>query len=413
MSSSENFLNNFHDQGDNLFKVDNIVLKPCSICGRTFNPKSLERHVKVCEKSKKCIRRNVFNSFSQRATELGAVPVSNGAKEEEKCKKGKDDRENISRLVKGEKKFGLNLMNNGLSQQKKGPSGYQQCPSCNRYFNQKAADRHIAWCREQQTRLPKTPPSSEALERLKARVKYQAPLPKRKENGESSLRLVKSAESIREPSLKRTHSSPSIPVREIKILRHKSVENCSISLLKSNAQKKGEQRYIEKSVPMYPSNNISSHEMSHSSHENSHSETQAKKAVKFKEIFPVYKKERNKNLDMLAALKLQLSKLEMSGDLSDDLFKRSNENEFERKQQKHSDIAPRDIWTSDGEAHGSPSSSSDGSLPSLSHADSSEPRMPRFCYNCGTKYPIVSAKFCCECGARRFGLGANNNQIYA
>ena len=24
-----------------------------------------------------------------------------------------------------------------------------------------------------------------------------------------------------------------------------------------------------------------------------------------------------------------------------------------------------------------------------------------FCYDCGTKYPVETAKFCCECGVRR------------
>lgn len=98
---------------------------------------------------------------------------------------------------------------------------------------------------------------------------------------------------------------------------------------------------------------------------------------------------------------------------------RSNENELNRNYSKKcnfnaSTTVSRDIWTSDGEIHcnTSTSSSSDGSLPSVSHAASSEQRMPRFCYNCGTKYPIVSAKYCCECGARRFVFGANNNQIY-
>lgn len=29
--------------------------------------------------------------------------------------------------------------------------------------------------------------------------------------------------------------------------------------------------------------------------------------------------------------------------------------------------------------------------------------VPRFCHNCGTKYPNTLAKFCYECGSRRFG----------
>jgi len=29
---------------------------------------------------------------------------------------------------------------------------------------------------------------------------------------------------------------------------------------------------------------------------------------------------------------------------------------------------------------------------------------PKFCFECGTKYPIVHAKFCCECGVRRLNM---------
>ncbi|KAH0617624.1 hypothetical protein JD844_016057 [Phrynosoma platyrhinos] len=31
-------------------------------------------------------------------------------------------------------------------------------------------------------------------------------------------------------------------------------------------------------------------------------------------------------------------------------------------------------------------------------------QLPKFCYECGAKYPVESAKFCCECGVRRMVL---------
>lgn len=30
--------------------------------------------------------------------------------------------------------------------------------------------------------------------------------------------------------------------------------------------------------------------------------------------------------------------------------------------------------------------------------------LPKFCHECGTKYPVEWAKFCCECGIRRMIL---------
>ena len=31
-------------------------------------------------------------------------------------------------------------------------------------------------------------------------------------------------------------------------------------------------------------------------------------------------------------------------------------------------------------------------------------KMANFCHDCGTKYPVPEAKFCCECGVRRMAL---------
>ncbi|XP_062921538.1 zinc finger C2HC domain-containing protein 1A [Mobula hypostoma] len=36
--------------------------------------------------------------------------------------------------------------------------------------------------------------------------------------------------------------------------------------------------------------------------------------------------------------------------------------------------------------------------------NSSSQQLPRFCHQCGTKYPVEGAKFCCECGMRRLML---------
>lgn len=84
---------------------DSGQLFPCSICGRTFSQKALERHIKVCEKvgSKK---RNVFDLSRKRLEGLDAVPPS---KEPPKRK-----------IVKPEDEF-------------------QQCPSCQRKFGDKVS----------------------------------------------------------------------------------------------------------------------------------------------------------------------------------------------------------------------------------------------------------------------------------
>ncbi|KAG1666792.1 Zinc finger C2HC domain-containing protein 1A [Nymphon striatum] len=62
---------------------------------------------------------------------------------------------------------------------------------------------------------------------------------------------------------------------------------------------------------------------------------------------------------------------------------------------------------SDSDTRGS-TSGSDSSLPPLSIPTSGELyRLPRYCHDCGTRYPIATAKFCCECGLRRFSMDSN------
>lgn len=73
-----------------------------------------------------------------------------------------------------------------------------------------------------------------------------------------------------------------------------------------------------------------------------------------------------------------------------------------------------DSGQDDAQHRVSSGSSSDSSLPPLSSpsaspstvkADvssaSSSMRLPRFCHECGHKYPVLLAKFCCQCGSRR------------
>ena len=109
LSKSNNGFNGFlEEDSDKVMApsdgaLDNGQLFPCTICGRTFLQKALERHIKVCQKvSTK--KRNVFDLAKKRTEGLDAVPAS---KEPPKKK-----------MVKAEDEF-------------------QKCPSCNRKFGDK------------------------------------------------------------------------------------------------------------------------------------------------------------------------------------------------------------------------------------------------------------------------------------
>lgn len=55
---------------------------------------------------------------------------------------------------------------------------------------------------------------------------------------------------------------------------------------------------------------------------------------------------------------------------------------------------------------GSSGSSSNGSLPPLSR-ESNDEHVPLtfYCHQCNSKFPLIGAKYCCECGAKRRGMG--------
>lgn len=54
---------------------------------------------------------------------------------------------------------------------------------------------------------------------------------------------------------------------------------------------------------------------------------------------------------------------------------------------------------------GSSSSSSSGSLPPLSRESIDEVPLTFYCHQCNSKFPLIGAKYCCECGAKRRGMG--------
>ncbi len=67
---------------------------------------------------------------------------------------------------------------------------------------------------------------------------------------------------------------------------------------------------------------------------------------------------------------------------------------------------------SESTTRGSTSGSSDSSTQEMSRDGSSDGTrsqgsntngLPKFCHQCGTKYPTTIAKYCYECGSRRLG----------
>lgn len=155
------------------------MLLPCIICNRTFKPESLEKHIKICEKSANK-KRKAFDSSKQRiqGTELAEFcPVIPKKAEKSPVRKFKSAwKEKHLEFVRAIRQArginevpGKRSLPSAVAQTR--PANHEKCPHCERNFGPKAFDRHIEWCKEQKARIPKSPASILAKERLEARTK--------------------------------------------------------------------------------------------------------------------------------------------------------------------------------------------------------------------------------------------------
>jgi hypothetical protein len=155
------------------------MLLPCTICNRTFKPESLEKHFKICEKnaSKK---RKTFDSSKQRiqGTDLAEFPPVIPKKAEKSPVRNplstwKEKHLEFVRAIRCARGIsevpGRRSLSSTVAQTR--PANHEKCPHCARNFGPKAFDRHIEWCKEQKARIPKSPASILAKERLEARTK--------------------------------------------------------------------------------------------------------------------------------------------------------------------------------------------------------------------------------------------------
>jgi len=189
---------------------------PCTICNRTFKPKSLKKHITICEKNANK-KRKTFDSSKQRiqGTELEEFPPvvlkkvekSPVRKSQSSWKEKHLEFVGAIRQARGINEVpGKRSLRSAVAQTR--PANHEKCPHCERNFGPKAFDRHIEWCKEQKARIPKSPASIIAKERLEARTKYRAPLIKSKRTltGEKYSPSLHGG-GILEPSPTGSHSS--------------------------------------------------------------------------------------------------------------------------------------------------------------------------------------------------------------
>ncbi|CAF4879518.1 unnamed protein product [Pieris macdunnoughi] len=149
-------------------------LMPCAICGRTFVPQSLSKHVKICEKMT-VKKRKTFDSSRQRreGTDLEQyLPKNFGLPENSPFLE-----KSPPNTAKATPKPKPQSVRTAIM---KPTADLQKCPHCGRAFGVRAFERHVDWCADKAKILPaasaQAPPHiTDAKQRLNARTQYKAP----------------------------------------------------------------------------------------------------------------------------------------------------------------------------------------------------------------------------------------------
>lgn len=304
-------------------------LLPCKICGRTFFPNALKKHLPICQKTA-TKKRKTFDSSRQRAegTDISIVkPLKPRPEPPKKPSSWRRKHEELIAAIRAAKGVDQVLKEGGKLPPPPPPSydpDYIQCPYCQRRFNESAADRHISFCKEQAARISnKGKGVTDTKGKLPSRTQYKT------------------------PSVKKMPASGIIPPASSRLPQPSTPANKVLSASGPIGSK------IQNSSP---------------AHKNSVRTTspQTGSSMKIRALAPNVT--RNAGLGMTA--------------------------------NKKKGYAPESYTSRTGCDSGDGSSSVNGGSAKSSEGNSSA-QLPKFCYECGAKYPVESAKFCCECGIRR------------
>ncbi|XP_072175866.1 zinc finger C2HC domain-containing protein 1A-like [Diadema setosum] len=372
-------------------------MTPCNICGRTFLPDSLARHERICEKSQNK-KRKVFNSAKQRAegTDISSVPrteVKLPPSKKNNWRRKHEDFIEAMRSAKGVShaiKTGAPLP--PPPSQKRVNPDYVQCPSCERHFSETAAERHISFCKEKNKRMDKRTPSAADKNKLNARTQYKPPLPgsKKKQASPASRTPQSRARSQR-------GTGDDMSDLESRMNGGMKIGNRTTARNKSYTGSKARSASLERPSPKATSNSMS--------------RSSSGDSVRGRRQEPSYNGRNYHSGD---------NRYTEPYDDYDDYgynedYPDSRRGSAGRKLQpisKNHTLPHNRLKALSDDSEFALSSSRTPTPPSSRPSSNSSSRrtsadvingrkLPKFCHECGTKYPVSNAKFCCECGTRR------------
>ncbi|KAK9885189.1 hypothetical protein WA026_010696 [Henosepilachna vigintioctopunctata] len=183
---------------------EDLPLLPCHVCNRTFLPRPLKKHIRICEQMAHK-KRKPFDSLKQRIEGTDLAPFFQksylkknnpdmnshkqagdiyGNKKQSKWKEKHLELVHTIRTAKGTSPDMITRSSSTVATPNRKlnhlaisqTSLNERCPSCDRAFGPKAFDRHVEWCQARKTTVQKSPANvQKAKERLEARIKYRVP----------------------------------------------------------------------------------------------------------------------------------------------------------------------------------------------------------------------------------------------
>ncbi|XP_072427438.1 zinc finger C2HC domain-containing protein 1A [Chiloscyllium punctatum] len=323
-------------------------LASCKICGRTFLPAVRLKHEPICQKNVNK-KRKTFDSSRQRAegTDIPTLkPLKPKPEPPKKPSTWRLKHENFIATIRAAKKMSKTMRDGGSLPPPPPPlydPDYIQCPYCQRRFNESAADRHISFCKEQAARITK--PKHAA-----SKGKQSTPT------------------QHRSPVLKKTNSPVSTPGASTRIPQPSVGGKSGLPTTKSNLTAAYENKLRDGSPAKRSSSGVGN---------------VAGALTQPTGGLPSNIRSRTQTLPS--------GMRNVAGTSSVNKKTYNAENYIRNNVKSSSDTRDNSLNFNDG-------------IMKASVRSSPGQQLPRFCHECGTKYPIECAKFCCECGVRRMTL---------
>ncbi|KAK3713311.1 hypothetical protein QZH41_009031, partial [Actinostola sp. cb2023] len=281
---------------------------------------------------------------------------------------------------------------------------YVQCPHCNRRFNEHSAERHIDFCKEQKSRIGKSPATA-AASRVAARTQYKPPtLSKRNSTG--VIPASKTRQTLRKTTNDTAEYKPSKYDNQPLPSKNQATKPQSAS----SPTKSGRQRSV--GVSSAGTTRTTTKTNGHTATATQYSNRYKSKDNYMEILDNDNEKLVNKTRDVRHGRRASKPRSDSLDDLPSTMDKATHQETTQTTRRNitirdpsptlFDDFDQRPKPTTTNKKHPFPSKAQVHRPGDGHRTDTDGPkRLSKFCYECGTKYPVAHAKFCCECGTKR------------